>query len=78
MVAEPVSSKTAGLLRPQIYEDASGIVKGYGRRNRISGCRAAQGLAKPGQAAVVPRLSIQLRNTHELRQFCFSRADYRC
>ena len=44
--------------------------------------RAAQGPERTGQAAVVrwkrcrvPRLSIQLQNTHEPRQFCFSRAD---
>ena len=76
------SFETAGLLRPQIFEDVTGIVNGYGRQNRISGCRAAQGPERPGQAAVVrwkrcriPRLSIQLQNTHEPRQFCFSRAD---
>ena len=41
-----------------------------------------QGPARPGPAAVVrwkrrrvPRLSIQFQNTHEPRQFCFSRAD---
>ena len=57
-------------------------MNGYGCRNRISGCRAAQGPERPGQAAVVrwkrcrvPRLSIQLQNRHEPRQFCFSRAD---
>ena len=62
--------------------DATGIVNGYGRRNRISGCRAAQGPERPWQAAVVrwkrcrvPRLSFQLQKTHEPRQFCFSRAD---
>ena len=33
------SFETARLLRPQIYEDATGIVNGYGRWNRISGCR---------------------------------------
>ena len=40
--------KAAGLLKPQIYEDATGIVNGYGRRNRSSGCRAAQGPERPG------------------------------
>ena len=57
-------------------------MNGHGRRNRMSGCRAAQGPERPGQAAVVrrercrvTRLSIQLQNTHEPRQFCFSRAD---
>ena len=81
MVAEQ-SFETAGLFRPQIYEDATGIVNSYGRRNRISGCRAAQGPERLGQAAVVrwkrcrvPRLSIQLHSTHEPRQFCFSRPD---
>ena len=37
-----------------------------------------RGLGKPpsfdGNDAEVPRLSIQLQNTHEPRQFCFSRA----
>ena len=57
-----------------------GIVNGHDRR--ISGCRAAQGPERLGQAAVVwwkrcrvPRLSIQLQNTHEPRQFCFLRDD---
>ena len=57
-------------------------MNGYGSWNRISGCRAAQGPERPGQAVVngwkrcrVPRLSIQLQNTLEPRQFCFSRAD---
>ena len=80
VVAEPVFRDCWFI---KIY-DATGIVNGYGRRNRISGCRAAQGPERPGQAAVVrwkrcrlPRLSIQLQNTHEPRQFCFSRADGR-
>ena len=67
-------------LRPSIY-DATGTVNGYGRRNRISGCRSAQGPEWPGQAAVVrwkrcrvPRLSIQLQNIHE-HHFCFTHAD---
>ena len=61
-------------------QDARGIVNGYDRR--ISGCRAAQGHARPGQAAVarwkrcrVPRLSIQLMSlvssvSHELMDSC--------
>ena len=81
MVAEPVLLRLPVCSRPSIH-DATGIVNGYGRRNRISGCRAAQGPERPGPAAVVrwkrcrvPRLSIQLQNTHEPRQFCCSRAD---
>ena len=81
MVAEPVLLRLRVYSRPSIY-DATGIVNGYDRRNRISGRRAAQGPERPGQAAVgpwkrcrVPRLSIQPQNTHEPRQFCFSRDD---
>ena len=78
--ASPLNA--AGLLKPQIYEDATGIVNGYGRRKRISGCRAAQGPERSGQAAVVrwkrcrvPRLPIQLQNTHEPRLCCLSSVD---
>ena len=35
------SRSTAGSLKPPIY-DATGIVNGYGRRKRISGCRTAE------------------------------------
>ena len=50
--------------------------------SRLSPSFVPQGPERPWQAAVVrwnrrrvPRLSIQWKNTHEPRQFCFSRAD---
>ena len=57
-------------------------MNGYGRWNRISGCRIAQGPERPGQAAVVrwkrfrvSRLSLHFPSPHEPRQRSLSTVD---
>ena len=72
MVAEP----------PQIYEDATGLSTVMAAGTESLDAELLQdlrGLGKPpsfdGKRCTIPRLSIQLQNTHQPRQFSLSRAD---